>query len=523
MKKITQLALLLCIGFSGAQTTYNATDFAAVGESFFITTAGGDFVTLDYVQTGASFNWDYSLLEPASQDNTSYINPNNAGYKTVWCFQNGYIINCNTQFNNNFTHATAVTDGLVLQGLGLTNVVDHLKLSAAALENKMIGAQVTANGVTLPFTASYQTPDKLYQFPINYGDNYTNNSALSLNLTSLGIPLTLSQTGIRTNLVDGWGSLTTPFGSFANVLRMKTTFVSNITITMSDQTPQQQTITTVTYSWFDPAYGIPVLEVDGQEIASQFVPTAVRYMDIQRCLDANALFVPFPPVADFDPATGNAAVTFINTSTNYDVVSWDFGDGTAVSTNENPSHVFTCPGIREVTLTVTNQFCDPDNVDTITIPVTITDSQNAFTTAVTVTSTTLTADRDLTGTTYQWLDCNAGNQPIAGATSQTFTPTQDGNYAVQLTTNGCVSVSDCYTFATLGNGEFSATDFSIIPNPTTGEFIIQSDAEIKSIAVYNLLGELVSSKADLSGQASGIYLLKIVSDKGVFCTKICKE
>jgi len=44
---------------------------------------------------------------------------------------------------------------------------------------------------------------------------------------------------------------------------------------------------------------------------------------------------------------------------------------------------------------------------------------------------------------YQWLDCDNNFSPITGASSQTFTPLNSGNYAVQVTYNGCTSISEC--------------------------------------------------------------------------------
>ena len=199
------------------------------------------------------------------------------------------------------------------------------------------------------------------------------------------------------------------------------------------------------------------------------MPNQVTYFDIQRCLTPNAAFAYFPFASDFVPANNNASVSFINTSTNYDSVSWDFGDGSATSNEVNPTHNFSCPGVKEVTLTTTNAFCNPNQTNTITIPVTITDTQNAFTTNVTIGNASLLADRSLIGTTYQWLDCDNGNSPIPNAIEQTYTPSANGNYAVQLTTNGCVSGSDCYAFSGLGT---IAVDIKsglyLFPNPTKG-------------------------------------------------------
>ncbi len=524
MKKITFWVLTLGSTFGFAQTTYLSSDFAAVGEQFIVSHSTTGLVGNDFVQTGTNFSWDYSTLVPSTQETLLWQNPNTAGYKNIWCLFNSYFFNCNTQFNNNFSLATKLTAGIQIQGYGLTNLMDHLKLSSTYLEDRMLGASITYAGTTVPFVASYQTADVIYQFPINYNDNYTNNSALSLDLNSFGVPIQYASTGQRTNLVEGWGSLVTPFGTFANVLKMKTTLVNNITVTVNG-TPTQNTVTTVSYKWFDPAYGIPVLQVDGNLVANQWVPNNITYFDIQRCLTPNAAFGFLPVVSDFDPATNNASVTFINASTNYDGLSWDFGDGSANSTAVNPTHNFNCPGVKEVTLTITNAFCSPDETDSITIPVTITDTQNAFTTAVTVTATELTAERTLAGTTYQWLDCDNNNAPVSGQTNQVFVPVTAGNYAVQLTTNGCQSISDCYVFTTLGSSGFSNGSIVLYPNPTSGKIFISNDdlGEIQNIGIYNTLGELVTDKLDLSDHASGLYFIKITTANGNTIRKIIKQ
>lgn len=525
MKKTIFFSIFILSHFSFSQITYNSSDYAAQNESFLVSHSTSGIVGNDFVQTGANYNWNYSNLIPSSQETLLYQNPNTAGYKNIWCLYNGYIFNCNSQFNTNFSLATKLTNGLQLQGFGLTNVIDHLKLSTTSLLNKMIGSSITLNGTSVPFVASYQTPDVLYQFPINFNDNYTNNNSLSIDLTNLGAPIQYASQGQRTNSVEGWGSLTTPFGTFANVLKMKTTVVNNITITTSG-TPLQNTITTISYKWFDPAYGIPVLQVDGNEVASQFIPTDITYFDIQRCLTPTALFASLPFGNDFSTTTNNASVSFVNGSSNYDTLSWDFGDGSASSTIINPTHNYSCPGVKQVTLTITNAFCNPDQVDSITIPVTITDTQNAFTTGVTATGAVLTADRTLTGTLYQWVDCDNNDAPVIGQTLQTFSPTLSGNYAVKLNTNGCESISNCYTIDLLNTASFNLDSGIVLyPNPTSGEFLVRTNSNeiIKNILVYNVLGEYVTDKLDLSSFSDGMYFVKINTENGQIIKKIVKK
>ena len=103
MKKSTFILFIFIfnqIGFS--QTTYTSTNFANAGDQLMVSTSTPAGLTLDYVQTGTNINWDYSALIPASQEPLIWQNPNTAGYKNIWCLLNGYLFNCNSQFNNNF-------------------------------------------------------------------------------------------------------------------------------------------------------------------------------------------------------------------------------------------------------------------------------------------------------------------------------------------------------------------------------------------------------------------------------------
>ncbi|MCC7465326.1 MAG: T9SS type A sorting domain-containing protein, partial [Saprospiraceae bacterium] len=69
--------------------------------------------------------------------------------------------------------------------------------------------------------------------------------------------------------------------------------------------------------------------------------------------------------------------------------------------------------------------------------------------------------------TYQWINC-ANNLPIAGATGNTYTPAQTGNYAVLVTQNGCAATSNCVFVQIVSTKEvLTSTDWSIQPNPAS--------------------------------------------------------
>lgn len=64
------------------------------------------------------------------------------------------------------------------------------------------------------------------------------------------------------------------------------------------------------------------------------------------------------PVADFSATPGQLVVAFSDLSTGSPTSwSWNFGDGSAVSTQQNPSHTYAAAGTYTVSLTVTNGGC----------------------------------------------------------------------------------------------------------------------------------------------------------------------
>ena len=75
------------------------------------------------------------------------------------------------------------------------------------------------------------------------------------------------------------------------------------------------------------------------------------------------------PSAGFIYTTVGRTVTFLNQSTGTQPLSysWDFGDGTPISTQENPQHTYSADGTYQVRLVVSNSL----GTDTVTKSVTV--------------------------------------------------------------------------------------------------------------------------------------------------------
>ena len=146
----------------------------------------------------------------------------------------------------------------------------------------------------------------------------------------------------------------------------------------------------------------------------------------------------------------------------------------------------------------------------------------------------VTVSANNSGATYQWLDCDNGNAIISSETGQTYTATANGNYAVELTENGCVDTSACAAITTVGILEHNfGNKFKIYPNPTDGNFSIDLGDNHNSITIKmtDLNGKLIHSEEYNNSQLlnlnidepSGVYLLKIETTNNKAIIRLVKE
>ena len=132
----------------------------------------------------------------------------------------------------------------------------------------------------------------------------------------------------------------------------------------------------------------------------------------------------------------------------------------------------------------------------------------------------ITIEANNTNASYVWLECDNDYAIISGETSQTLTPSVNGNYAVELTENSCIDTSACVFFNTVGIIENSFKDkFTLYPNPTNGIFSIEfnSPQELINLKIIDASGKLVSENTHKSTNIirheldlpKGIYLIEV--------------
>ncbi len=101
------------------------------------------------------------------------------------------------------------------------------------------------------------------------------------------------------------------------------------------------------------------------------------------------------------------------------------------------------------------------------------------------------------------------------------------DYNAPITTNTAETV-----YATLGNTtEEPDSSVTVYPNPTRSAVNIKCDSVIRSVALYDIGGRIIqaslpgsqNASLDLSGTATGIYFVKVITDKGVKAERLIKQ
>ena len=142
---------------------------------------------------------------------------------------------------------------------------------------------------------------------------------------------------------------------------------------------------------------------------------------------------------------------------------------------------------------------------------------------------TLTAS--IENATYQWILCDDSSTPIEGATSQSYTATAAGSYAVMVTENGCTATSECFDITTLSNTTFEMAKLGYYPNPVTDVLTVSCSNTISGIQVFDITGRLVRNmkvnanevKVDMANMPASVYIVKVLTDSSSAEFKVIKK
>lgn len=202
----------------------------------------------------------------------------------------------------------------------------------------------------------------------------------------------------------------------------------------------------------------------------------------------------------------------LDAGSGYDTYLWSNGDTTQTTTVQVDG---------SYSVSGTSGGC-PFGSDTVDVSI------SSLQVSITANGTELSVDAGFVS--YQWF---INGNPIPGATSNSYTATSHGNYAVQVT-----DATGCTGSATL---EFTLPDgindvgvdvpFTIYPNPSEGQFQLKTDFnESYSIVVMNGLGQRIleqsatqENRAEINIETAGTYLLQVIVGETVYHKKLVVE
>ena len=241
-----------------------------------------------------------------------------------------------------------------------------------------------------------------------------------------------------------------------------------------------------------------------------------------------------PFTVDFE-YTGNGATDLF----------WDFDDNGNTSSQLNPSHTFTSPGVYTVKQIATAvNTCN--QTDTFYIPIHVFDENTEVTASANILPATngyvpFTVEFEYTGQGAANLIWDFDDGHVGIGTNPTHTFLEGGEFEVMqvaLAPAECIpndtaffTISVIDTINAVSNQNHSK-NVKVFPNPAKSQFFIESDFQFSKIVIYNSIGQQVlvqtfqnqfNTSVNLNNTSPGIYFLKVITEKGFAFRKILIE
>lgn len=279
MKKILLIALLPFASIN-AQITLNQSDFANGGDTIRMSTSSD--LTLDFSSTGSNHVWDYSSLVPSSQKLNLYRPSSQFSPSTMFYF--GPL--ATSKYKASYSMETSEIPIAQIAGIlqvPITDLLSFTKNSPDSLTS--VGFSMTVSGSEIPFKSD--TIEKSYDFPINFDNKTYSRGYTNVNLSPF-IDAIFRQHRQHSSKVDGWGSITTPYGTF-NALRIKHDIseLDSIYIGTLKLWLPVPVLPKSIYEWWTPGKKEPVLRITTSTLVGTETINSVEYRDEYRTLDAS--------------------------------------------------------------------------------------------------------------------------------------------------------------------------------------------------------------------------------------------
>jgi hypothetical protein len=233
--------LVLCIP-AFAQIVIDQSDMPNEGDTLRVSIT--NVIPIDYTQAGQDMTWDFSGLNKTGQQINSFVSMSGTPLLYWITFIPGIVSNI----------ASPGINLPAFPGIPFSNYFTFYKKSASLFSDAGFAFQLSG----IPIMLKYDSADTYYDLPCTYGNTWNSHSYASFSIPGMAF---LSSSITRTSQVDGWGSLTTPFGTFQTI-RIKSEVIEHDSIFLDTSGfgfPYTRNI--MEYKWLGKGQGIPLLQI----------------------------------------------------------------------------------------------------------------------------------------------------------------------------------------------------------------------------------------------------------------------
>lgn len=207
-------------------------------------------IDIDPGPAGNNQNWDFSDYSGNEEEQLNYIDPDDTPFADSIA---GSDINL-----------------AISSELGEDAGFAFMHLNSSELLLKSFGIMDAGEPVSY---AIFDPSPMIMTFPFAYGDSYNTEGELEI----VSEEMTMVQKSWSTSEADAWGNISTPHGSYANVLRVKTTTTDSTLMYFSGNLVFEDGYVSISYTWYAGNHRSPVFEIIGDH-DGEFIPWHVSYL-----------------------------------------------------------------------------------------------------------------------------------------------------------------------------------------------------------------------------------------------------
>jgi hypothetical protein len=279
--------LLVSVTLSlSAQITLTSADLGDGGDTVRMSTATDQ--SIDFLTTGAAQTWDFSGLQPDGQILREFDDL--SGLSTLAQIVFGSF--APTEYEATYSLPSTAIPVDQIPGVLPVTITDIRQFSRLTVDSlTLIGYSLNVEGNEVPVKSD--TIETYLQLPLTFNDNYTSRGYTYLDMNPFFNAIWI-QYRTRTSVVDGYGSITTPYGTF-DAIRVKHSIQETDSIQIDffggPMWVELPVPDANIYEWYTTGEKDAVLRIETSDIGGNETVRNIEYRDNYLGLDASVYAV----------------------------------------------------------------------------------------------------------------------------------------------------------------------------------------------------------------------------------------